>query len=42
MLTVDDYRAMKNPDQLEWDHLIDAILKDKQYNEAVGGLRPAS
>jgi hypothetical protein len=27
----------KNPYQLEWDHLIDAIRKDKPYNEARRG-----
>jgi hypothetical protein len=27
----------KNPYQLEWDHLIDAIRKGKSYNEARRG-----
>src|SRR5262249_44280752 len=30
-------RGEPNPYQLEWDHLIDAIRKDKPYNEAKRG-----
>lgn len=29
----------KNPYQLEWDHLIDAIRNDKQYNEVERGVK---